>query len=212
MTARDAGKARRVTSGPSDSRRFSGPGRGRFPCRQAPRGLAKRGLAGAARALAGCALLALGRLQLERTGAFAGPFADIGAAPVPDVQSQPLAGPTVGQTVGTGPVRVGLILPLTQNGQPSSVGVSLRNAAQLAVEESGMNDVTMMIVDDHGTPDGAAQAAQAVVGAGAEIILGPLLAADVREVGRVAKAAGRPVIAFSTDESVARPASICCRS
>ena len=102
-------------------------------------------------------------------------------------------------------MRVGLILPLTQNGQPSSVGVSMGNAAQLAVEESGMNDMTMMIVDDHGTPDGAAQAGQAVVGAGAEIILGPLLAADVREVARVAKTAGRPVIAFSTDESVAQP-------
>ena len=102
-------------------------------------------------------------------------------------------------------MRVGLILPLTQNGQPSSVGVSMGDAAQLAVEESGMNDVTMMIVDDHGTPDGAAQAGQAVVGAGAEIILGPLLAADVREVARVAKTAGRPVVAFSTDESVAQP-------
>jgi ABC-type branched-subunit amino acid transport system substrate-binding protein len=98
-----------------------------------------------------------------------------------------------------------LILPLTQNGQPSSVGVAMGDAAQLAVEESGMNDVTLMIVDDHGAPDGAAQAGQAVIGAGAEIILGPLLAADVREVARVAKTAGRPVVAFSTDESVAQP-------
>ena len=68
-----------------------------------------------------------------------------------------------------------------------------------------MNDVTMMVVDDHGTPDGASQAAQAVIGAGAEIVLGPLLAGDVREVARVAKPAGRPVIAFSTDEGVAQP-------
>jgi branched-chain amino acid transport system substrate-binding protein len=125
--------------------------------------------------------------------------------PVPQVQSQPLAGPTVGETLGAGPVRVGLILPLTQNGAPSAIGTSLRNAAQLAIEESGMSDITLMIQDDHGTPDGAAQAAQAEVGAGAEIILGPLLAGEVREVGRVAKAAGRPVIAFSTDEGVASP-------
>ncbi len=167
--------------------------------------VAKRGLAGAARAFAGCALLALAGCTSSGLGLSPGPSPDIGAAPVPDVQSQPLAGPTVGQTVGTGPVRVGLILPLTQNGQPSSVGVSMGDAAQLAVEESGMNDVTLMIVDDHGTPDGAAQAGQAVIGAGAEIILGPLLAADVREVARVAKTAGRPVVAFSTDESVAQP-------
>jgi ABC-type branched-subunit amino acid transport system substrate-binding protein len=167
--------------------------------------VAERGLAGAARAFAGCALLALAGCTSSGLGLSPGPSPDIGAAPVPDVQAQPLVGPTVGQTVGTGPVRVGLILPLTQNGQPSSVGVAMGDAAQLAVEESGMNDVTMMIVDDHGTPDGAAQAGQAVIGAGAEIILGPLLAADVRAVAQVAKTAGRPVIAFSTDESVAQP-------
>ena len=171
--------------------------------------MAKRRMLAAwlARALAGAALVALAGctssgLGLSSTPA---PTPDITAAPVPDVQSQPLSGPTVGETVGTGPVRVGLVLPLTQNGAASAIGVSMRNGAQLAIEESGMNDVTMMAVDDHGTPDGAAQAGQAVVGAGAEIVLGPLLAADVREVGRIAKAAGRPVIAFSTDEGVAQP-------
>ena len=136
------------------------------------------------------------------------PAPDFSAAPVSPVQSQPLAGPTaatVGETLGTGPVRVGLILPLTQNGAPSPIGASLRNAAQLAIDESGSNDITLMITDDHSSPDGAAQAAQAEIGAGAEIILGPLLAGDAREVGRVAKAANRPVIAFSTDEGVASP-------
>ena len=137
------------------------------------------------------------------------PAPDMSAAPVPQVQSQPLPGPaagqTVGETLGTGPVRVGLILPLTQNGAPSPIGASLRNAAQLAIEEAGASDVTVMVMDDRSTLDGASQAAQAEVAAGAEIILGPLLAGEVREVGRVAKAANRPVIAFSTDEGVASP-------
>ena len=130
---------------------------------------------------------------------------DTAPAPVPHVQTQPLGGggATVGETVGTGPVRVGAILPLTQNGAPSVIGQSLRNAAQLAVEESGATDITLMIVDDHSTPEGAAQAVQAELGAGAEIIVGPLFAANVREVARAAKSANRPVIAFSTDSSVA---------
>ena len=84
----------------------------------------KRGLAGTARALAGCALLALAGCTSSGLGLSPGPSPDVAAAPVPDVQSQPLAGPTVGEAVGAGPVRVGLILPLTQNGQPSSIGVS----------------------------------------------------------------------------------------
>ena len=150
--------------------------------------------AGFAVALAGCGSTGLG---------VSGP--EVAAAPTPQVQTQPLAAPPVGEVLGTGPVRVGLILPLTQNGGPSVVGASLRNAAQLAIDESGSGDITLMIVDDHGTPEGAAQAAQAEIGAGAEIILGPLLAAEVREVGRLAKSAGRPVIAFSTDESAASP-------
>lgn len=129
----------------------------------------------------------------------------LASAPVPHVQTQPLGGGggAVGETVGTGPVRVGAILPLTQNGDPSVIGQSLRNAAQLAVEESGASDITLMIVDDHSTPDGAAQAAQQVVGAGAEIIVGPLFAADVVQAARAAKSANRPVIAFSTDTTVA---------
>jgi branched-chain amino acid transport system substrate-binding protein len=129
-------------------------------------------------------------------------------APVPHVLSQPLGasgggGATVGETVGTGPVRVGAILPLTQNGAPSVIGQSLRNAAELAVDESGSSDITLMMVDDHSTPEGAAQAAQQVLGAGAEIIVGPLFAAYVVQVARAAKSANRPVIAFSTDTTVA---------
>jgi branched-chain amino acid transport system substrate-binding protein len=151
-------------------------------------------------AFVGCAALAL---------AGCGPtgeprFDNSMAAPTTPVQTQPLNGsPAVGETLGAGPVRIGVIVPLTQGGNPSPVGVSLRNAAQLAVEESGASDVTLMVLDDHSTPDGAAQAAQAAIGAGAELIVGPLFSQGVREVGRVAKAAGRPVIAFSTDTSVA---------
>ncbi len=71
------------------------------------------------------------------------------------------------------------------------------------MEESGANDITLAVLDDHSTPEGAAQAAQTAIAGGAELIVGPLFSPSVREVGRVAKAAGRPVIAFSTDASVA---------
>src|SRR5581483_5876151 len=89
------------------------------------------------------------------------------------------------------------------NGGPSAIGASLRNAAARAVQESGGNDITLMVQDDHSTPEGAAQATQAAIGAGAELIIGPLFAPGVREAGRIAKGAGKPVIAFSTDASVA---------
>ena len=98
-----------------------------------------------------------------------------------------------------------MILPLTQNGAPSPVGVSMRNAAQLAIDDFAAPYITLMIQDDHSSSDGAAQAAQSELAAGAELILGPVFANDVRAVAAAAKSAGRPMIAFSTDVSVAAP-------
>jgi branched-chain amino acid transport system substrate-binding protein len=125
-----------------------------------------------------------------------------GPAPAP---AQPAGGPPVGETLGTGPVRVGMILPLTQNGTPSPIGVSMRDAAQLAISDSGSTSIMLMIEDDHSSPDAAAQAAQSELGAGAQLILGPVFANDVRTASAVAKSAGRPMIAFSTDVTVAAP-------
>ena len=107
------------------------------------------------------------------------------------------------EQIGTGSIKIALIVPLTQASGPSVVGASLRNAAQLAYMDSGANDVSILVKDDHSTPSGAAAAAQSAVNEGAEIILGPVFAAGVKEAGVVARGAGRPVIAFSTDTSAA---------
>ena len=123
----------------------------------------------------------------------------------PATPAKPANGPLVGDTLGTGPVRVGMIVPMTQNGGPSPIGVSMRNAAQLAIDSFGAPYITLMIEDDHSTADAAAQAAQAELGAGAQLILGPVFANSVRSASAAAKSAGRPMIAFSTDVTVAAP-------
>jgi branched-chain amino acid transport system substrate-binding protein len=120
------------------------------------------------------------------------------AAPAPQAEA---ARPDGGEQIGSGPARVALIVPLTQASGPSLVGTSLRNAAELAYLEAGGNEVTLFVKDDHSSPEGAREAAQAALSEGAELILGPLFASNVREVGKVARAAGKPVIAFSTDAS-----------
>src|ERR1700730_8898287 len=159
----------------------------------AGRGLTRRALLGGGLTLtlAGC-----NSAGLEMPSAAGGPAVTPG---------QPANAPPVGETMGTGPVRVGMILPLTQNGAPSPIGASMRNAAQLAISDSGSTSVTLMIQDDHSSPDGAAQAAQSELGAGAQLILGPVFATDVRTASAAAKSAGRPMIAFSTDVTVAAP-------
>lgn len=124
------------------------------------------------------------------------------SAPPGPVSTAPVA-PPAGSQMGTGPVKVGLILPLTQANGPSLVGTSMRNAAEMALAETGQTDITLLVKDDRSSPDGARAATQAAIDEGADLIIGPLFANGVKEAGRIAKNAGRPVIAFSTDTSAA---------
>lgn len=129
-----------------------------------------------------------------------------GGFPGFDGPAQPQAGgnaPPSGPTIGTGSVKVGLILPLTAEGQGATVGNSLKNAAEMALAEFPGADLTLLVKDDRGTPDGAQAAAQEALREGAELIIGPLFAPSVQAVGQVARGAGRPVIAFSSDSNVA---------
>lgn len=112
--------------------------------------------------------------------------------------------PPKGATIGTGSVKVALILPLSGAGQGSVAGQALRNAADLAVAEFQGSDLAIAVKDDRGTADGARAAATEALAEGAELVLGPLFAASVSAAAQVARGAGRPVIAFSTDSSVAR--------
>jgi len=118
--------------------------------------------------------------------------------------SKPPAGAaSAGPTLGTGSVRVGLILPLTAEGAGATVGNSLKNAAEMALAEFPGADLTLLVRDDRGTPDGAQAAAQEVLREGAELIIGPLFAPSVQAVAQIARGAGKPVIAFSSDSNVA---------
>src|SRR5436190_2834353 len=133
----------------------------------------------------------------QSTSQFSNPF----ASPQPDAgpagpQQQPLA-------VGTGGVKVGLILPLSAAGNAGVAAQSMKNAAEMALAEFQNPNVQLLIKDDGGSPQGAQQGAQQALAEGAEIILGPLFAVSVPATAQLARARGTSVIAFSTDSSVA---------
>ncbi|MET3842356.1 penicillin-binding protein activator [Bradyrhizobium sp. OAE829] len=130
-------------------------------------------------------------------GQFSNPF----SSPQPEAgpagpQQQPLA-------VGTGQVKVGLILPLSAAGNAGVAAQSMKNAAEMALAEFQNPNIQLLIKDDGGSPQGASQATQQALGEGAEIILGPLFAQSVPAVAQQTRAKGVAVIAFSTDSSVA---------
>jgi len=121
-----------------------------------------------------------------------------------DSQPPASAGPALQPAVaGTGQVKVGLLLPLSAAGNAGVAAQSMKNAAEMALAEFQNPNVQLLIKDDAGTPQGAQQGAQQAVEEGAEIILGPLFALSVPATAQVARARGIPVIAFSTDSSVA---------
>ncbi len=116
---------------------------------------------------------------------------------------QPAGPPQQPSAVGSGQVKVGLLLPLSAAGNAGAAAQSMRNAAELALAEFQNPNIQLLIKDDGGTAQGAQQGAQQAVDEGAEIILGPLFAQSVPGAAQVARGRGIPVIAFSTDSSVA---------
>ena len=111
-------------------------------------------------------------------------------------QQQPLS-------VGTGQVKVGLILPLSAAGNAGVAAQSMKNAAEMALAEFQNPDIQLLIKDDGATPQGAQQVTQQALDEGVEIILGPLFAGSVPATAQLTRARGVSVIAFSTDSSVA---------
>jgi branched-chain amino acid transport system substrate-binding protein len=105
--------------------------------------------------------------------------------------------------VGSGQVKVGLILPLSAAGNAGLAAQSMRNSAEMALKEFNAPNIQLLIKDDAGTPTGAQAATGQALDEGAEIILGPLFAQTVAPSGQLARARNVPMIAFSTDSSVA---------
>jgi ABC-type branched-subunit amino acid transport system substrate-binding protein len=122
------------------------------------------------------------------------------ATPPPEQTAAP---PPQAATIGNGQIHVGLILPLSAQGNAGVAAQSMKNAAEMALAEFKEPNVQLIVKDDGGTPQGAQAGAQQAIAEGAEIIVGPLFAQSVSAVGAVARQRNIPVIAFSTDASVA---------
>lgn len=113
------------------------------------------------------------------------------------------AEPPPAAAIGAGQVRIGLILPLSAQGNAGIAAASMKNAAEMALAEFKEPNIQLLVKDDGGTPQGAQAGAQQALDEGAELIIGPLFAQSVSAVGSIARPRNIPVIAFSTDASVA---------
>jgi ABC-type branched-subunit amino acid transport system substrate-binding protein len=144
--------------------------------------------------VAGIAAAATGCSSLSST--FSG-LSGSGATPAP-------TGSPSGEILGTGSVRVAMLLPQSATGNAGQLAQVFRNASEMALRDFRGADIQVMIKDTGGTPAGARAAAQAAISEGAELIIGPVFSQSVSSVASVARPSGKPMVSFSTDTSVAK--------
>ncbi|QIB34005.1 penicillin-binding protein activator [Ancylobacter pratisalsi] len=125
------------------------------------------------------------------------PQASLPIDPQPEMPQQPA------NSIGTGTVRIGLLLPLGASGNAAIAAQSLRNAAEMAMSEFTGANIQLLVKDDGGTAPGAQAAAQQAIDEGARAIIGPVFAHTVAAAGQVARQRGIPLVGFSTDTNVA---------
>ena len=101
--------------------------------------------------------------------------------------------------------RVAIILPFSAKSERlRDEANSMLRSAELALFSRDDSDILLMPFDSKGTPEGAKNAARQAVNQNVDIILGPILAGSVKASGNIARQARTPLIAFSTDTSVAK--------
>lgn len=141
--------------------------------------------AGSMLALGGCAV-----------GGMDGPAATTALSPGDNSADQPARPPQA-------TVKVAMLLPLSGHGQSAAIAKGMKQAGELALFDRDDGSFQLVVLDDKGTPDGARAAADQAIKDGAELLLGPLFAANVTAAAGPARAARVPLIAFSNDRQVA---------
>lgn len=149
--------------------------------------------------------MGLGLSGCESMSMFGGDSGPRVTTPKPTtVIAQPNQPNTAPPVITSGQVRIAVLLPFSSPDKGKrAVSQALLDSAQMAMFDMGAKSMVLLPQDTGSTPQSAAAAANAAIDKGAELILGPLLADDVRAVAPVARARNVPVIAFSTDRTVA---------
>jgi ABC-type branched-subunit amino acid transport system substrate-binding protein len=103
----------------------------------------------------------------------------------------------------TGKFKVALLLPLS--GRAREIGVSMQEAAELAIFDGAGRDVAIMPIDSGDSPGRAVAAVYRAVENGAVIILGPLFGNSAAAAAEAARESGIEMVSFSNDDTIAQP-------
>jgi len=105
------------------------------------------------------------------------------------------------QPTYTKKIKVHLLVPLS--GDKADLGMSMLNAAQLALFDVGSENFELVPVDTKGTTFGAREAAQQAINERSDLVLGPVFSENLKEVKPILSRANIPVISFTNDWTLA---------
>lgn len=106
--------------------------------------------------------------------------------------------------IGGGPLRVGVLLPLS--GPMETVGQEVLRGLQLALDEiPAWRGTQLELVVEDTESQGTETAFDNVMTAGARVVVGPVFARQVQAIRGRAQAVGVPVLALSSDSGAAAP-------
>lgn len=97
-------------------------------------------------------------------------------------------------------IKVALLLPLS--GPSAAIGESLQQAAELALFQTGSNNITLVPLDTKNTPEAAVEAANLALAENVDIIIGPLFANATEAIIPVAQERNISVLSFSNNTSL----------
>lgn len=128
---------------------------------------------------------------------------NLGHAPTSTASVEKPTGPAGQVTQQNRRANIALLLPLGGFGESARIARGMKQAAEMALLDANEPGIQLIVKDDGGTPEGAKAAADAAIGEGAEIILGPLFGKAAAGARQAARPSRIPVLSFSNDPAVA---------
>ncbi|PWK76760.1 penicillin-binding protein activator [Aminobacter sp. AP02] len=115
------------------------------------------------------------------------------------------SGPTrSGETLGKGPVKVSMLLPLSAGGTAGDRGRKMRDAAALAMSDMGDNLLTLTVEDTGGDEGRARKLTTGALASGAKLVIGPSEPGAVRQLATIS-GANRPLVMALADNYAGAP-------
>ena len=102
------------------------------------------------------------------------------------------------ETIGSGPVRVAMIVHRTSGGAETALGRDYRNGADMAVKDLGPQAITMSILDSRGNPERVKSLLRDELSKKAQLIIIPGDLAAVSSVSSLVSDSSPPIVSLGT--------------